>query len=145
MNTRFAPFRLFVFVVLGVVAMGDLNHAADVELWNTIELHSKEGSAVESNQKNNLRAVGNQENGESIFSRWMRKLDTSCKPYVPPCDSLEKPTCKERPECVWRKLQDPPMCDERKPCKEVKKQKKCTKRHDCSWSLSSDVCVPKEE
>lgn len=140
MNTRFAPFRLFVFVVLGVVAMGDLNHAANVESSNNIEQHLKEteGNTAEPDQKRNLRPVDNLEVSESIFSRWIRKLGESCIPV--PCNALQnnKEKCRQREDCAWSKKKG--VCKDKKTCNEVKKIERCTKRKQCYWNANAEKC-----
>jgi CRISPR/Cas system CSM-associated protein Csm5 (group 7 of RAMP superfamily) len=130
--------RPSVFIVLGVVAMGDLNHAANVDSSNNIELHLKEteGNTAEPDQKKSLRPVDNLKVSESIFSRWMRKLDTSCD--VMPCESIKHYVyCKARGDCAWSKNKE--QCKNKKRCEELN-SKKCNKKKRCSWDAEVKEC-----
>lgn len=132
MKTRFAPFCLFVCIVLGVAAMG-----ANVKLLYWTPLNSIQRKAV-------LPATRKLVNPS--FPAGCKKLDTSCKPNIPTSDLLEKLVCKERTDCTWRKYQEPPVCEERKKmCIEINNPETCINRYDCDWNQDSDECNPKEE
>lgn len=139
MNALVATLRLFTFVMLGIVAMGD-----DVEPLNML----KNGDLAEFNQnqplreeaKGNLRAVASSEATESVFSKWMRGLRASCGQAKDKCPSYTTAgQCKANNYvCRWNGSKK--TCVKRTAC-ELVQPKVCISRRDCSYNSSTGKCT----